>query len=122
MLLIHPKMAVSMAELMRNFVIEKTQIVKNIDGRTSKEVKLYDYITSSVRFKKKREKIEKKLKLDELARKEETYLKKTWAERKDLIKKWYDLDVEDQNSLDAITQEEQDLQQVDVQGRNNNDG
>jgi hypothetical protein len=50
-----------------------------------------------------REKIEKKLQLDELQRLEEVYIKKTWGERRKLIQHWYDLDREDQERLDAIT-------------------
>jgi uncharacterized protein DUF2130 len=103
-LLIHPKIAIPVAELTRNFVVEKTQLLKNTNGKASKESKLYEYITSSARFRNIREKIEKKLNLDELQRKEESYIKKTWNERKKLIQDWYDLDREDQNYLDSITQ------------------
>ena len=88
MVLIHSKIVGLVGELTRNFIIEKTQAVKNRNGRDSKEKKLYDYITSSTRFRKMREKIEKKLKLDELQRKEEAYVKKIWIERDGLIQGW----------------------------------
>jgi hypothetical protein len=105
--LIHPKIVGLVGELTRSFIIEKTQAVKNSNGRDSKEKKLYDYITSSTRFRKMRDKIEKKLKLDELQRKEEAYVKKTWIERNELIQGWYDLDKEDQERISAITQTDQ---------------
>jgi acyl-CoA reductase-like NAD-dependent aldehyde dehydrogenase len=105
-LLAHPNIAIAVAELTRNFVIEKAQLVKNNNGRVSKQMKLYDYITGSARFRKTREKIEKRLNLDELQRKEEAYAKRTWNDRKKLIQDWYDLDREDQDNLNAITQEE----------------
>jgi hypothetical protein len=54
-----------------------------------------------------REKIEKRLNLDELQRKEEAYVKRTWIDRKKLIQDWYDLDREDQDNLNAITEEDQ---------------
>jgi hypothetical protein len=105
--LIHPKIVGLVGELTRSFIIEKTQAVKNSNGRDSKEKKLYDYITSSARFRKMREKIEKKLKLDELQRKEEVYIKKTWIDRRELIQGWYDLDEEDRERLSEITQTDQ---------------
>jgi hypothetical protein len=105
--LIHPKIVGLVGELTRSFIIEKTQAVNNSNGRDSKEKKLYDYITSSARFRKMREKIEKKLKLDELQRKEEAYVKKIWIERDGLIQGWYDLDKEDREMLGAITQTNQ---------------
>jgi hypothetical protein len=76
--------------------------VKNSNGRDSKEKKLYDYITCSIRFRKMREKIEKKTKLEELRRKEMTYFTKSWKDKVKIIQNWYDLDKEDQESIDAI--------------------
>ena len=68
-------------ELTRSFIIEKTQVVKNGNGRDSKEKKLYDYITSSARFRKMREKIEMKDKLDDSLRKEKKYIIEKWDKR-----------------------------------------
>jgi hypothetical protein len=59
--------------------------VKNSNGRDSKEKKLYDYITGSIRFRKMREKIGKKTKLEELRRKEMTYFTKSWKDKAKLI-------------------------------------
>jgi hypothetical protein len=50
-----------------------------------------------------REKIENKIKLDELDRKQMAYFTKSFKDRKKLIQKWFDLDKEDQESIDAIT-------------------
>ena len=75
-LLVHSKIVVGIAELTRNFLIEKTRLMTNNNGRASKQVKLYEYITSSARFRKMQEKIEKKLKLNELQRKEELVRKR----------------------------------------------
>jgi hypothetical protein len=106
-LLINPKMAIALAELTRKFVIEKTKLIKNNNGRTSKEMKLYEYITSSERFRKMQEKMEKKLKLDELQRKEEAHFKKTGNERKRLIQRLFELDRDDQEIINEITQEDE---------------
>ena len=51
---------------MRNFIIEKVQAEKNSNGRDTKEKRLYDYITGSMRSREMRKKIEKKMKLDGL--------------------------------------------------------
>jgi hypothetical protein len=102
-ILVHPKIVSLIGELTRSFIIEKTQVVKNGNGRDSKEKKLYDYITSSTRFRKMREKIEMKVKLDELLRKEKKYIIEKWEERTELIQHWHELDEEDQKCLNAIT-------------------
>jgi HSP90 family molecular chaperone len=60
-------------------------MVKNNQGRASKETKLYDYINSSARLRKMRDKIQKKLDLEELQRKEKAYFNKTWNDRNKLI-------------------------------------
>jgi hypothetical protein len=80
--------------------------MKNNNGKVSKQMKLYEYITSSARFRKIQYKIEKKLKLDELQRLEEAYLIKLWRETKKLRQEWYELDKEDQDNITSITQEE----------------
>lgn len=102
-ILIHPTIAPFVGELMRNFIIEKVQAEKNSNGRDTKEKRLYDYITGSMRSREMRKKIEKKMKLDGLQRKEEAYIMKIWKERKELIKQWYNLDRNDQASIYAIT-------------------
>lgn len=122
MLLAHPNIAIAVAELTRNFVIEKAQLVKNNNGRVSKQMKLYDYITGSARFRKTREKIEKRLNLDELQRKEEAYAKRTWNDRKKLIQDWYDLDREDQDNLNAITQEEGQIKEQEKEDTSRKEG
>ena len=52
-------------------------------------------------------KIENKLKLEELIRKQEDYNKKAWNEQKKMIKETYDLDKDDQETINDITQQGQ---------------
>ena len=72
-----------------------------------KKMKLYEYITSSARFRKMQEKMLKKIKLDDLQRLEEAYIIKIWKEAKKLRQDWYDLDIEDQENINEIIQEEE---------------
>jgi hypothetical protein len=120
-LLVHPKMVIAVAELTRKFVIEKTKLIKNSNGRESKQIRLYEYVTSSARFRKMQEKIEKKLKLDELQRKEEAYAKKTWNERKNLVQDWFDLDRDDQKMIDSMTEKEGDDERNDEEDTSNDE-
>ena len=69
-------------------------------------MKLYEYITSSARFRKMQEKMLKKIKLDDIQRLEEAYIIKIWKEAKKLRQDWYDLDREDQDNINEIIQEE----------------
>ena len=104
---VHPKMVVPLAHLTRSFLIEKSILIKNNNGKVSKQTQLYDYIISDARFRKMQEKMLKKIKLDELQRLEEAYIIKLWKEAKKLRQEWYDLDLEDQDKINAITQEEE---------------
>jgi len=106
-LLVHPKIVVGVAQLTRTFLIEKAKLIKNNNGKLSKQTKLYEYITSSARFRKMEEKMAKKLKLDELQKLEESYLIDLWKKTKKLRQDWYDLDTCDQDNINAITQEEE---------------
>ena len=103
-LLVHPTIAIGVGEMTRNFIIETYQIIKNNNGRTSKQIGLYDYITSPVRLRKIQEKINKKIKLDELQRKEEEYSLNTWKQRKKIIQEWSEIDKSDQDNINDITQ------------------
>jgi hypothetical protein len=114
-------MVIAVAELTRKFVIEKTKLIKNSNGRESKQIRLYEYVTSSARFRKMQEKIEKKLKLDELQRKEEAYAKKTWNERKNLVQDWFDLDRDDQKMIDSMTEKEGDDERNDEEDTSNDE-
>ena len=58
-------MVVLRAKLTRNFIIEKAKLIKNNNGKVSKQTKLYDYIISEARFRKMEERMIKKLKLDD---------------------------------------------------------
>jgi hypothetical protein len=106
-LIVHPKIVVGVAELTRNFLIEKAKLIKNNNGKAAKQTKLYEYITSSARFRKMQEKMVKKIKLDDLQRLEEAYIIKLWKEAKKLRQDWYDLDRDDQENINAIIQEEE---------------
>ena len=101
---VHRKIAVVVAELTRNFIIENTKLIINNDGRASKQTKLYDYITSSSRFRRMQEKMKQKLKLLELQMEEEKQVKERWNDRKKIIQKLDELDKEDQNNIESITQ------------------
>jgi len=106
-LLVNPKLAIALGELTRKFIIEKTKLIKSNNGIDSKQIRLYEYITSSARFRKMQEKMDKKLKLDELQRKEEARAKKMWNERKSLIQDWFELDRDDQEMIDSMTEKEE---------------
>jgi hypothetical protein len=106
-LLVHHSLAVGMAEEIRAYTIEKTRLIKNNNGRESKETKLYDYITSPLRFRKIQKKMENRLKLEELIRKQEDYNKKAWKEQKKKIKECFDLDKDDQELIDSMTEKEE---------------
>ena len=106
-LIIHPKIVIAVAQLTRNFIIEKAKLIKNNNGKVSKQTKLYEYITSSARFRKMQEKMVKKIKLDNLQKLEEAYITKLWMEAKKLRQDWYDLDRDDQDNINAIVQEEE---------------
>jgi hypothetical protein len=106
-LLVHQSLAVGVAEETRNFIVEMTRLVKNNNGRASKETKLYDYVTSPERFRKMQKKMESKLKLEELIRRQEDYNKKAWSEQKKMIKESFELDKGDQEVINDITQQDQ---------------
>jgi hypothetical protein len=106
-LLVHRKIAVVVAELTRNFLIENRKLIINNNGRASKQTKLYDYITSSARFRRMQEKIKQKLKLVALQSEEEDRVKKIWNDRKKIIEKLDELDKEDQDIIDSIIQEDE---------------
>lgn len=103
-ILVHRKLAVAVAEFTRNFLIEKSKLIVSNDGRASKQTKLYDYITSSARFRMMQEKMKQKLRLLELQIEEEKQVKERWNDMKKIIQKIDELDKEDQDTIDSITQ------------------
>ena len=106
-LLVHPSVVVGVATLLRNSIVEKSKLRKSGVGRQSKQAKLYDYITSSSRFRRMVEKVEKKSKLEESLRKEESYMKKSWSEKRRLIQSWFETDQSDEETINDIIQEEE---------------
>lgn len=105
-LLVHPKIAVGVGEVTRNFIIEKSRMVKNNNGKTSKQIKLYDYITSPARLRKLEEKMRRKLQLEELHEKEEKYIQNIWKQQKIIIQELFEIDKKDQDTINDITQQE----------------
>ncbi len=85
-------------------------------------MKLYEYITSSARFRKMEEKMIKKLKLDDLQRREEDYLIKSWREAKKLRQDWYDLDRDDQENINVIIQKDEDKNDQEIDGHSKKEG
>jgi hypothetical protein len=106
-LLVHQSIAIGVAEETRNFIIEKTRLIKNNNGRASKQIKLYDYITSRARFRRMQEKMEKRIKLEELIRKQEDRNKKIWNEQKKIIQEWFELDKNDEEIINEMIQQDQ---------------
>jgi hypothetical protein len=72
-MLLHESIAVEMAEEIRNFIIKETRLVKNNNGRTSKQSRLYDYITSPERLRKIKRIRKNREDLEDLIRKQIEY-------------------------------------------------
>jgi hypothetical protein len=54
-------------------------------------------------------KIQLKSKLDEMQQNEEDYHQRKWKERKNAIRTWFDMDMDDQMKIDEIMQEEPEI-------------
>ena len=106
-MLLHKSIAVEMAEEIRNFIIKETRLVKNNNGRTSKQSGLYDYITSPERLRKIKDIRKNKEDLEYLIRKQIEYNIEKWKKQGELIKEWYKLGSDDQETIDDITQQDQ---------------
>lgn len=102
--LVHQSAAVGIAKLTREFIIEKIREIKNNDERASKQIKLYDYIASPERVRKLRIKIQSRAQIEESIRLQQVYNKKAWNEQTRIINEWSDLDTNDQDIIDRITQ------------------
>ena len=106
-MLLHKSIAVEMAEEIRNFIIIETRLVKNNNGRTSKQSSLYDYITSPARLRKIQRMRKHKEDLEDLIRKQIEYNIDKGKKQGELIKEWYKLSSDDQETIDDITQQDQ---------------
>jgi hypothetical protein len=106
-MLLHKSIAVEMAEEIRNFIIKETRLVKNNNGRTSKQSSLYDYITSPARLRKIQRMRKHKEDLEDLIRKQIEYNIDKGKKQGELIKEWYKLSSDDQETIDDITQQDQ---------------
>lgn len=105
-LLVHKSVAVAISEEIRNYIIKNVRLVKNGNGRSSKQIKLYDYITSPMRFRKMMDRIERKSKIEDLIRRAEDYMKKSWSEQKKEIQSWSETDQNDEETIKDILQAE----------------
>jgi hypothetical protein len=63
-------------------------------------------LTQSDKIHKNAGKDVKKIKLDEIQRREEAYITKLWNEAMKIRQDWYDIDREDEENIDAITEDE----------------
>lgn len=97
---------VDIAKRIRTFLIENLKHKKNNNCRDSKQSKLYDYLISPAYSRDMQARLEAKLKLDELQRKEEDYHRTTWSKRKEFIEKWFNVDHKHERIIDDITQED----------------
>jgi hypothetical protein len=97
-LLVHPLAFIDIAGQLRKFVIKTSILRKNNTDRITKQSKIYDYFTSEEYTRNKRERIDLKLKLYNLDRKEEDYRRTTRNARNGCIERWYELD----NNIDGI--------------------
>ena len=91
-LLVHPSLAVQISKILREFIIQKSTQSKINTGKTSKQIKLYDWIKSSEFNRMIMEVKDKKSKLDDMQRKEEDHHKRIWCERKKIIEDWSECD------------------------------
>jgi hypothetical protein len=103
---VHPWAVVDIAKQIRNFLIEESKQRKNNTGRELKQSKLYDYLTSPEYSRNIKTRLDMKLKLDELQRKEEDYHRSTWSKRDQFIKKWFEVDRNNDRNITDITQED----------------
>jgi hypothetical protein len=106
-MLLHKSIAVETANEIRNFIIKETRLVKNNNGRTSKQFRLYDYITSPARLRKIQRIRKNKEELEDLIRRQTEYNIEKWKKQGELIKEWYKLGSDDQETIDDITQQDQ---------------
>jgi hypothetical protein len=91
--------------LIRASLIERSRLTKNNREVHSKQAKLYEYITSQSRFRKMMERAEKKAMLDDSIRRAEDYMKKSWSEQRKGIQRWFEMDREDEETINNILQE-----------------
>jgi hypothetical protein len=107
-LLVHPVAVIDVAKRIRSFLIETSKLAKILNGKVSKKDKLYQFLTSSEYNRDRQTRIEAKLRLDELQRKEEEYTRTLWNKRKGLISSWNELDSKLDGFVNDITQEDED--------------
>lgn len=105
-LLVHPLAVVDVAKRIRSFIIENSKLAKINGGRDSKDM-LYEFLTSSEYNRDRQTRIEVKLKLDELQRKDDEYHRTLGNKRRELIRKWDELDSKLDGFISDMTQGEE---------------
>lgn len=105
-LLVRPAAVVDIARGIRKSLIEASKLAKTISGIESKKDRLYEFFTSSEYNRDLHTRLEGKLKLDELQKREEEYHRRTWNVRRELIHKWDELDSKFEGWINDMTQEE----------------
>jgi hypothetical protein len=105
-LLVHPLAVIDIAQQIRKSLIETRILIKNNTGRITKQSKLYDYFTSQEYSRNIRERIELKLNLDNINRREETLRNK----RNGFIEKLLEIDNKNHAIVKDITQDDIDIQ------------
>lgn len=109
-LLVHPLALTDITHQIRKSLIETRILIKNNTGRDSKQSKLYDHFTSQEYTRYIQRRIELKMNLDNLDRKEEDERRKIRKKRNDTIEEWYDLDNRNDEIIMDITQDDTDIQ------------
>jgi len=76
--LVHPTAVIDIARIFRSFIIDKAKQISSNRDRTSKRVRVYEYLKSAEYGRTIETMREGKIKLDDLQRKEEKYHNETW--------------------------------------------
>jgi hypothetical protein len=103
-LLVHPTVLIDIAKRIRNFIIDNSRLEKINVGKDSKKDRLYELFTNAEYCRDLQARMDLKSKLEELQHKDEQSLNK----RKDLISRWYQLDMKYESMVKDITQDEKD--------------
>jgi hypothetical protein len=104
--LVHPTIVVEIGKLLRTFIIEMARQTSSNKGRTSKQAKLYDYLSGSGYARTLKMMRDAKSNLDDLQRKEEDYHKTTWNTRKKSIDEWFKIGEWNQQIINDIIQDQ----------------
>lgn len=104
-LLVHPAIVVEIAKLLRSFIIESAKQTSGNKGRTSKQAKLYNHLTSPEYARTIRAIKDAKWSLDELQRREEDHHKTTWTTRRKVTDEVFKIAERNQQIINDIIQD-----------------